>query len=393
MIRRTGWLLALAATAAVFLRPASAQAVALALALAAALLVDRRVLAAVLRLGVVLMLLFAAAVTWAVVAWSSDPFRGLEVATAALLRLLVLVIITALLARNVDADALLRGAKRFGLERLVLVLGLALNVLPRLVEAFRQVVMAWRVRRRGGMVRAPSTTALVEVMLAHVARIADEAAAAAALRGHAALVRVPVVVAPATRVVVATGAPGAGKTTAVAEAVERLQESGLRVSGFLQPGRFRDGDKIGFGVRDLASGEEAELARLVTRDEGDLGTKYRFENEGFELARAALGRVRAGDLVVIDELGPLELQGKGHMPAVRRILRGSAPACLLVVVRRHLVPALLTTLGMDDVEVVDVTVENGTAALIAALPGSVDVEKPAPNDGPALSSRPTTGER
>ena len=70
------------------------------------------------------------------------------VATAMALRLVVLVIFAGLLARNIDAEALLLAGERLGLERLGLTLGLALNVLPQLMESTRQVLVAWRVRRR-----------------------------------------------------------------------------------------------------------------------------------------------------------------------------------------------------------------------------------------------------
>ncbi len=371
MRRPLGWWLALGAAIGVLFRPPVVQAAAVAAAVVAALLIDRRVLQAALSVGVVLGVLFGTAVTWAMVAWSSDPATGFEVAAAMLLRLLVLAILAALLARNVDADALLRGARRLGLERTLLVLGLALNVLPRLVDVVRQVGMAWRVRRRAGVGRTPPPGGLAEVVLAHVARIADEAAAAAALRGHRSLVQPAVGVAAATRVVVATGPPHSGKTTAAQQVASRARAAGWRVTGFSQPASYRDGDKVGFSVRDLATGEEAPLARLVPRTEGEHGTRYRFEEAGFALARAAVRRVRSGDLLVVDELGPLELRGGGHMPAVRRALRGVPLVGALVVVRSQLVPALLASLEADEAVVVDVGEPDGVERLARAI-GLVD---------------------
>ena len=41
-------------------------------------------------------------------------------------------------------------------------------------------------------------------------------------------------------------------------------------------------------VFDLVSGEESELARLVSRDDGEHGTRFRFQPAGFALAAAAL---------------------------------------------------------------------------------------------------------
>jgi len=362
-----GWLFAVQAMVLVFLSHPFAQVTALVAAVAAALVVDRRVLGTILRLGVVLTVLFSSAVVGAVVAFSSDWTTGREMATSMLLRLLVLVVLAALLARNVDAEALLRVTRRLRMERLGLILGLALNVLPHLVEATRQVAVAWRVRRRSAVGHAPSPVALIEVLLAHVARIADEAAAAAALRGHAALLQPPVHVAAATPVVVATGAPGSGKTTAVLSVARRLQSSGCRVVGFVQPARIVDGRKVGFAVHDLASGEEADLARLVSRNEGEHGTRFRFQSEGFAIAERALSRARRGDLLVVDELGPLELRGQGHMRALQRALNVPELRGVVLVVRAQLVPALLAALRVDDAVLVQVTAAGGEEALQTAI--------------------------
>ena len=362
-----GWLFALPAMVLVFFSHPVAQVMALAAAVAAALVVDRRVLGAILRLGVVLTVLFSSAVVGAVVASSSDWTTGREMATAMLLRLLVLVILATLLARNVDAEALLRVTRRLRMEWLGLTLGLALNVLPRLVEAMRQVAVAWRVRRRSAVGRGPSPSALIEVLLAHVARIAHEGANAAALRGHAALLQRPVVVAAATAVIVATGRPGSGKTTAVMSVAGRLRRSGCRVVGFVQPARIVDGQKVGFAVHDLATGEETDLARLVSRSEGEHGTRFRFQPEGFAFAERALGRARGGDLLLVDELGPLELRGQGHMRAVQRALSVPELRGVVLVVRTQLVPALLAAFRVDDAVVVEVTAAGGEEALQTAI--------------------------
>jgi nucleoside-triphosphatase THEP1 len=281
--------------------------------------------------------------------------------------MLVLAIVAGLVARNIDAEALLRAGERFGFQRLGLTLGLAVNTVPHLTDATRHVAMAWRVRRRSSTARPPSPLQLIEVLLAHVARIADEAAASASLRGHHALLRKPMAVSSAIPVVVASGPTGSGKTTAVARVVEQIQASGSRVVGILQPARFSGDRKVGISIRDLFTGEEVELARSVARTEGDHGTRFRFCDDGFALARTALARARAGDIVVVDELGPLELRGKGHMPAVKRALAAPGVAIAVLVVRSQLVPALLAALAVEDATILDVTTDHGPSDLLSTV--------------------------
>ena len=120
--------------------------------------------------------------------------------------------------------------------------------------------------------------------------------------------------------VVVTGPTGGGKTAVVTAVAERLRAAGVTVAGFVQPGIFDGEAKAGFGIRDLATGDEAVLASLSEGEKGDFGTRFSFSEDGFRLGREALGRATSSSIVIIDELGPIELRGQGHMPAVREAL-------------------------------------------------------------------------
>jgi nucleoside-triphosphatase THEP1 len=322
-------------------------------AIAVAWILDPPAVRTGLKVGVVLAIVFAAAVTAAVVAWAQGPQRGLETGGMVLLRLLVLTVVAALLVRKVDAEALLRLTKGWGLERLGLVLGLALNSLPRITGAAGEVWSAYRLRSHGTRDRLRRLPGLGEVLLAHTARIAEEAAAAASLRGHNALTRPGVLLKAPWRTVVVTGPPDTGKTAAVIDVAKRLQAEDVPVAGIVQLGEVEEGRKVGFTLRDIATGEEAQLATRDERGRGEFGTRFRFSEEGFRLGRKALARACAGGVLIIDELGPVELRGAGHMPAVRKAISTPGLSGAVVVVRRHLVPSLLAALEASDAVVID----------------------------------------
>jgi nucleoside-triphosphatase len=247
-----------------------------------------------------------------------------------------------------------------------MVFGLALNCLPHLGDTAATVWAAHRVRAGGRWAALVRVPALAEVLLAHTGRIADRAAAAAALRGHATLGGPGQPGLDAPRTVVVTGRRGSGKTPLVAAVVDALVERGVDVAGFLQPAIVEDGRKTGFALRDVATGDEAFLARRVAPGAGRHGTAFEFEPEGFELGVRALGGAPAGAVLVIDELGPVELRGDGHWPAVQRALSRAELRGLVVVVRRTLVPSLVEALGATDVVVVDLD-EAGDAAFDRVL--------------------------
>jgi nucleoside-triphosphatase THEP1 len=320
-------------------------------------------------MGAMLAIVFAAAITAAVVAWAAGPQRGIELGAMVLLRLLVLTVAAAVLMRSVNAETLLRLTGRMGLERLGLVLGLALNSLPRLAEAAADVWNASRVRSDGAVARLLRLPVLGEVLLAHTARIAEEAAAAASLRGHSALTRPGNALRTPVRIVVVTGPSNGGKTATASALVEDLRHINVPVFGFVQPGFFDEDRKVGFLLRDVSTGEQAALATLGERSKGDFGTRFQFSDEGFQLGRVALSRTVSESVVIVDELGPVELRGQGHMPAVRRALAVPDLLGAVIVVRRALVPSLLAELDASDAVVVDVEDlgERSVRAIVDAL--------------------------
>ena len=108
------------------------------------------------------------------------------------------------------------------------------------------------------------------------------------------------------------------------------------------------------------------MAGRVAEGDGKFGTSFSFSEDGFELGRRALSSVPPGSILIIDELGPVELRGGGHWPAVDRALRSFDIAGLVVVVRRTLVPALVEALDASDTVVVDLE-EKGTDPLARVL--------------------------
>jgi molybdopterin-guanine dinucleotide biosynthesis protein A len=139
------------------------------------------------------------------------------------------------------------------------------------------------------------------------------------------------------------GEPGSGKTSWCREYIDRRRRSGSSVGGILSPAIEKQGQRVGSNALDLLTGQEVPFARLSGYKSfkgAEVVGDYTISRDGISFACGAIKRAiesRCG-LVVIDEVGPLELGGKGLMPAVELALASAVN--VLIVVRSSLREAL-----------------------------------------------------
>jgi nucleoside-triphosphatase THEP1 len=167
---------------------------------------------------------------------------------------------------------------------------------------------------------------------------------------------------PQRRILFLVGAPDAGKTLVCQRVVEAARHRGLRVSGLITEARRLSSGRIVQTVLNLRTGERRRLADYVGVDEGEpIGRgvagrfSWTFVGESVRWGRHELDRCLTGstDLLVIDQLGPLELlAGSGWVNAVR-VLQEGRFGLAVVVVNPLVVAQLKGRLDAAEVEVVE----------------------------------------
>ncbi|MEM3012095.1 MAG: nucleoside-triphosphatase, partial [Candidatus Hadarchaeales archaeon] len=122
-----------------------------------------------------------------------------------------------------------------------------------------------------------------------------------------------------------TGRPGSGKSTVIGRTVSLLRGEGVRVGGIFCPELREGGERVGFEIRDLLTGEVGVLARVGL--EGPGVGKYGVNLEALE--RIGGGGIRRAleeaEVVVVDEIGPMEVLSKGFREAVLQALSSPLP--------------------------------------------------------------------
>lgn len=164
-----------------------------------------------------------------------------------------------------------------------------------------------------------------------------------------------------------TGPPGVGKSTIVSKVILKLKSSGVIVGGCSTLEKRSKGVRVGFDLLNLTDGTSGELATLSSGLGPKVG-RYRVNLEDLSAIGAA-GLVKAAassEVIVIDEVGPMELVSPEFRKAIRACLDSGKP--ILAVVHERLEDDLLTELREKARETISVTLEtrNGVADGLAA---------------------------
>ena len=126
--------------------------------------------------------------------------------------------------------------------------------------------------------------------------------------------------------------PGAGKTTVLSRLAERLSDGGVALSGFLTREMRSKGRRVGFEIETL-TGARGLLAHVDIKGSPRVG-RYGVDLEEFE--RLALPALEVpASVVLIDELGKMELASERFREAVLALFERPVPIVATVHTFRH----------------------------------------------------------
>ena len=152
-----------------------------------------------------------------------------------------------------------------------------------------------------------------------------------------------------------TGGTGSGKTTFLLQMLAFLRRHDLFITGFAAVSDPGDGPSAAYDIMDLSSGKTLPLAaRKSTRGWRPHGSFY-FNPEGLQMGERILENalIRGADLMVVDEIGPFELEGKIWAKSLSSILH-SRSCPVLLVVREKLVQQVIRHWHLEDARVVNI---------------------------------------
>ena len=136
-----------------------------------------------------------------------------------------------------------------------------------------------------------------------------------------------------------TGTQGVGKTSWFINLIAKARGLGIKVAGLVSPPVYVNGVKIGIDLLNIASGESRRLADLRTTETDQLRTcQWHFDPATLLWGNRILSSFNDCDLLILDELGPLEFKkGRGLQEGLALLdARRFSLSC--VVIRPSLLP-------------------------------------------------------
>ena len=152
---------------------------------------------------------------------------------------------------------------------------------------------------------------------------------------------------------VVTGRRGSGKTSSCLYLLDQAVSEGIDVGGVVET-RSTCGDSQGYDLVDCTTGRKMRLACPYRPSRAWFrppGRGFWFSKDAFEVGNSILTRLHRSpsSLVLIDELGTLEVQGGGLYRGVRAIMRvlDVAPVVVVLSSRPNAAQWVYEDLGRD----------------------------------------------
>ena len=158
------------------------------------------------------------------------------------------------------------------------------------------------------------------------------------------------------QIVIITGDIHEGKTTFARCIISDLLQKKIRLAGFLSIGVNENGIRTGFDLHDIESGAQIELCSEKKDIKRLKLGRYYFNYDSFAFGNRILDtdNLKEKQLIIIDEIGPLELKGQGWSNAIEKITRNLTIPQIWIV-RKSLIQEISRKWNIGNAYIYDIT--------------------------------------
>ena len=163
--------------------------------------------------------------------------------------------------------------------------------------------------------------------------------------------------------IVITGSVQSGKSSLAWKLVKKFRQASIPMAGFIAKGLWENNQRCGFNLFDLKNQRITPLAKrnkenFFLESGTSVASKkvpYTFFDEGIKAGQLALKpeNCRQAKIIMVDEMGKLEIQGKGWAPLISPLLE--LKQCIHIwIIRETLVDPICSSWPFNPTEVISV---------------------------------------
>jgi len=135
----------------------------------------------------------------------------------------------------------------------------------------------------------------------------------------------------ASRIIIITGKKDSGKTSTLKRIIREQKSLGKTVGGIISEARGKGSDRVSYYAVDILTGEKMLLATTEKIETNITFGRFFFSEKGIKFARNTLKKTEGSDIVVIDELGPLECMEEGFLDEALDLVKQYDGELILVI--------------------------------------------------------------
>ena len=157
-----------------------------------------------------------------------------------------------------------------------------------------------------------------------------------------------------SRIYIITGGKHAGKTTFLLKKIAELSISGKTVAGIISRGDFVAGKRHNFYAVNIEDKDEKLLMSEDNIQDSNKIGKFYFSEETFNWGQIIIEKaiLSTTEVLVLDEVGRLELGGKGWESILSKMLKSDKE--LYLVFRKEHVLELINKFSIADYQIVNI---------------------------------------
>ncbi|MEN6310617.1 MAG: nucleoside-triphosphatase [Acidobacteriota bacterium] len=178
-------------------------------------------------------------------------------------------------------------------------------------------------------------------------------------------------------IIILSGPVHGGKTTLIQKSLSRWAAGGLGFGGFLSIGVPDAAGGVDYDFLNIKVGRRLPFLRRTAEGEGERTGPFLVIPRTLDAACSLILAADPAELLIVDEIGPREIAGKGLWPALREVLFRPGMKTLLVA-REEILEDLAKLLGAPMPLIIDACDPNAQRFLDRTLLGP---DKPRDSQG------------